>query len=353
MVSSTPVGVAMEGVERRYGDEIVLNGIDLMVEPGECVALLGPSGCGKTTLLRAVAGLDAIDGGEIRVGGELFSSPGSTVPPERRGIGMVFQDGALFPHLSVARNVGFGLPKPERRSSRRIDEMLRLVGLDGMHDRLPEELSGGEAQRVALARALAPAPRVLLLDEPFSNLDSVLRRRLRDDVRSIVRDSGVTTLFVTHDRDEAFRLGDQVAVMRAGVIAQLGPPAQLYRRPADPWIADFLGDARWCHGHVVDGRFDSQFGSLTVAGRGDGPARLLVRPEDLVVVSRGDGAAAGGMDAVVVDVEFAGATWFVTAAGEAGYAIVVRVPGDHAPPVVGSTIRVTRRAVDAVVMDPS
>ena len=210
--------------------------------PGAIVALLGPSGCGKTTLLRTIAGLERLDGGEVRIGDAVVSGPGAHVPPERRRVGMVFQDWALFPHLTVAQNVGYGLPRVDRRGPR-VEAALAMVGLAGLGDRSPGTLSGGQQQRVALARALAPEPGVLLLDEPFSNLDSALRVQVRTEVHQLLADLGVTTVFVTHDQEEAFVLGDEVAVMHEGAIVQQAEPATLYARPATPWVATFVGDA--------------------------------------------------------------------------------------------------------------
>jgi iron(III) transport system ATP-binding protein len=226
------VSLRTSGIERTFGAEEVLRGIDLVAASGEVVALLGESGSGKTTLLRCIAGLDRPDAGTVEVGRRCVVGPGLDVPTERRGIGMVFQDGALFPHLDVGTNVGYGLPRGERRGPR-VGEMLELVGLAGAERRMPDTLSGGQRQRVALARALAPRPGLLLLDEPFSNLDASLRARLRAEVRSLLVDLGITSLFVTHDQEEAFLLGDSLAVIRDGRIAQQASPRDVpaARRP--------------------------------------------------------------------------------------------------------------------------
>ena len=212
-------GVDVRGVHKSFGTTAVLRDVDLDVPSGSVVALLGPSGCGKTTLLRIIAGLEAPDAGEVRVGGRLLTGPATSVPPEHRRVGMVFQDWGLFPHLTVAQNVGYGLPRGERRGAR-VDEALELVGLVGLGHRSPTTLSGGQQQRVALARALAPRPSVLLLDEPFSNLDAALRVQVRGEVHRLLRELGVTTVFVTHDQEEAFVLGDEVAVMSEGRVVQ-------------------------------------------------------------------------------------------------------------------------------------
>jgi ABC-type Fe3+/spermidine/putrescine transport system ATPase subunit len=238
--------VSLSGISVAYatdgGDSVAaVTAADLDIEAGSIVALLGPSGCGKTSLLRAIAGLESPTAGSASIGGATVSSHGSGkrqwVNPEKRNVGMVFQDGALFPHLTVAQNIVFGLRAMRKELSRaevlaRVDELLDLVDLQGFGDRLPNTLSGGQQQRVALARSLAPQPKVLLLDEPFSALDTSLRVQVRAEVARIVRDVGVTTVFVTHDQDEAFVLGDKVAVMQAGNIEQFGTPDELYRSPA-------------------------------------------------------------------------------------------------------------------------
>jgi iron(III) transport system ATP-binding protein len=295
--------VAIEGVAKSYGDVRVLDSIDLEVDEAEVVVLLGPSGCGKTTLLRLVAGLDTVDRGEISLGGRVVSAAGVHVLPEQRQVGLVFQDGALFPHLTVGENVGFGLPRSQRRSSGRIDELLELVGLAGRGEDRPDELSGGQRQRVALARALAPSPGVLLLDEPFSNLDAALRVQLRDEVARLVREAGTTSVFVTHDRAEAFALADRVAVMSEGRLEQVGAPLDLYARPATPWIATFVGD-----GTLIDAISDGSYATTPVGrvelveGSPRGPVRVLVRPEQVVV--RFDASGTGRS----IRVESAGST---------------------------------------------
>jgi iron(III) transport system ATP-binding protein len=280
--------LAVDGLVKVFGPARVLDRVGLSAPAGRVVALLGPSGCGKTTLLRCIAGLERPDAGEVRLDGRPLSSPDVFVPPERRRIGMVFQDGALFPHLSVAGNVGYGLSRGERRGTR-VAEALALVDLAGFGDRMPASLSGGQAQRVALARALVTRPSVLLLDEPFSNLDTVLRIQIRAEVQRLLADLGVTAVFVTHDQEEAFVVGDEVAVMLAGAIVQQAAPAELYRAPASRAVAGFLGDANLLHGVAASGLADTAIGRVPLRAELRGDVDVLLRPEQLRV-SAGAGA---------------------------------------------------------------
>lgn len=292
--------VELRNVTKRFGAVVATDRVSLTVPPGTITALLGPSGCGKTTTLRLVAGFTAPDEGEIEVGDTVVTGGGVFVPPERRRVGVVFQQLALFPHLDVAGNVAYGLrswARPARRA--RVAELLELVGLAGMEHRLPNELSGGQAQRVAVARALAPKPAVVLLDEPFSSLDVSRRDEVRAEVRRILRAEGATGLLVTHDQDEALVLGDQVAVMLGGRIAQTGPPDEVYGRPGTPAVAEFLGEANLFAGDVRDGLLHTVIGPVEVDAP-DGPATGLVRPEDL------DLQLAPGSRCRVVDVEYFG-----------------------------------------------
>lgn len=277
---ASAVALRLHGVTRRFGPVLAVDGVDLDVAAGSLTALLGPSGCGKTTVLRLVAGLLVPDAGTIAIAGTTVAGPGIDVPPERRQVGMVFQDHALFPHLDVRANVAFGLVRAAAAArDRRVDEVLELVGLGGYGTRRTDELSGGQAQRVALARALAPAPRLLLLDEPFSRLDATLRAAVRDEVRAILREARQTALLVTHDQDEALAMADRVAVMADGRVHQAADPRTLYRAPATRFVAEFVGD-----GDVLPGRRAGRFLVDTPLGRLASTSALDV--DDLVVVVR-------------------------------------------------------------------
>jgi iron(III) transport system ATP-binding protein len=271
--------IRLENATKRFGDVAAVDRASFCVERGEVVALLGPSGCGKTTLLRLVAGFERPDEGIVEIdGGIVASSSGAWVPPERRRVGMVFQDYALFPHLTVAENVGFGLPRRTRPG--RVPELLGIVGLEAHGRRYPHELSGGQQQRVALARALAPAPELVLLDEPWSNVDPFLRESLRTEVVDIIRPLGVTVVLVTHDREEAFSLADRIALMREGQVVQEGTSEELYFEPVSRWAAEFVGAGNVLTGRVVHGVVETPIGSFPANGASaDGSARVLVRPE--------------------------------------------------------------------------
>ncbi len=285
------VAIDMCDLRVSYDGPEVLRGVSLRVEPGEQVALLGPSGCGKTTLLRTIAGLERLSDGTIHLGDRLVSSRTTHLPPERRRVGLVFQDWALFPHLSVARNIAYGLPRSERGSARalgrRVGETLELVGLEGLADRAPHTLSGGQQQRVALARALAPRPGVLLLDEPFSNLDASLRSEIRTEVHRILAELDVTAVFVTHDQDEAFVLGDRVAVMRNGSVVQWGTPTEVYAHPVDPWVARFVGEANLVVGTATGSQAQTVIGTVPLDRPTEGGVQVLLRPEDLDLTPSG------------------------------------------------------------------
>ena len=280
----SPEGSALRtlALTKHFGPVVAVDAVDLTVPSGEFLAVLGPSGCGKTTLLRLVAGFERPDAGGIEIAGAAVSGPRRHVPPERRRIGMVFQESALFPHLDVEANIGFGLPR--RGRAERVAELVALVGLAGLQRRMPHELSGGQQQRVALARALAPDPALVLLDEPFSALDATLRSQLRGEVREILRAAGATTVFVTHDQGEALEISDRIAVMRAGRIEQVSTPDELYLRPVNRFVAGFVGEANLLRGEVRHGEVQTIVGRFRAANgaMADGTqAEVLLRPEQL------------------------------------------------------------------------
>jgi len=310
MTPSPNYGATVELIDvvKDYAGHRALTGVSLSVRPGEFVALLGPSGCGKTTALRALSGLEQVNGGSILIDGVDVVD----VPVNKRDIGMVFQSYSLFPHLTAIENVEFGLrmrkiPTADRRT--RATEALDLVGLHHLAGRYAHQLSGGQQQRIALARALVTRPRVLLLDEPLSALDAKVRVQLRDEIRRIQTDMGITTLFVTHDQEEALAVADRVAVMREGNIEQIGTPEELYTAPASAFVAGFVGLSNRMPATLSDGRvtlYGETLGVLgcpQVNGRANGPVLALVRPEDLFLVSAG---TPGGIEATVVASSFLG-----------------------------------------------
>ena len=267
---------------KRFGDVVAVEDVTLELRSGEFLGVLGPSGCGKTTLLRLVAGFERPDAGGVEIDGRVVAGPRRHVPPEGRRIGMVFQESALFPHLDVAGNIGFGLPRRGRET--RVAELVALVGLAGLQQRMPHELSGGQQQRVALARALAPDPALILFDEPFSSLDATLRSQLHGEVRDILRAAGATSLFVTHDQSEALEISDRIAVMRAGRIEQISTPDELYLRPVNRFVAGFVGEANLLPGEVRHGEVQTLVGRFRAGddALADGArAEVLLRPEQL------------------------------------------------------------------------
>jgi iron(III) transport system ATP-binding protein len=335
---STVDDLVVSGVGKSYGSLPVLTGVDLVVPAGTLAAVLGRSGCGKTTLLRLVAGFDRPDAGSIRIGGRTVVDATTCLPPERRHVGYVTQDGTLFPHLTVAANIAFGLPRGARRDGRRVHELLELVGLDAKYaKRHPHELSGGQQQRVALARALAPKPGIVLLDEPFSSLDAELRESTRRAVAAALEAAGTTAVLVTHDQGEALSLASQVAVMWDGVIAQVAEPTELYRKPANSRIAGFVGDAVLLPAQLIGGMAECVLGRLAVpAGHADGPSDVLIRPEQIVIGGNGNGRRARVLGATFYGHD---ATVRLELADD-GTTVTARPPG-HGVPRVGQDVTLT------------
>ncbi len=291
-----PTGLQVEGVRHVFGERAVVDDASFTVAPAEIFCLLGPSGCGKTTLLRIIAGLETLQHGRIVVNGRVMAdSAGIDVPPESRSMTLLFQDFALFPHLTVMRNVAFGLSDltAETRRERSL-EVLDQVGMLGHAERYPHELSGGEQQRVALARARAPRPRVMMLDEPFSNLDLSLRSQLRDLVLHVIKGTTASSVIVTHDPEEAMFMGDRIAVMRDGRIVQQGTPEELYDRPESIFVAELFSDVNRIRSVVMGGRIETALGAIAAIGLADGTeVEALVRPESLVLGPVEDGVASG------------------------------------------------------------
>ncbi|MER6827599.1 ABC transporter ATP-binding protein [Streptosporangium sp. NPDC000563] len=334
----------LRGLARRYGSVAALDGVDLTVPSGTLTAVLGPSGCGKTTLLRCVAGFERLDAGEITVDGRVVAGPAAHTPPQRRQIVIVPQEGALFPHLSVRENVGYGLSRAERRGDR-IEEALSLVGLAGYGDRMPHQMSGGQQQRVAVARAMAPRPSLILLDEPFSALDAGLRAELRHDVRAALRADRATGILVTHDQGEALSTADQIAVMREGVIVQSGSPTDVYHRPADAWVAAFVGEAILLSAQDEPGHHGdpavlrTALGPVVVAELppGGGALTVLVRPEQVRITTP---PAPQAVIATVVGDDFHGHDALVTLSLSDGTHVIARVTAPTEPMTVGDRVGV-------------
>lgn len=318
----------VDNIHLGYGEGLVIRGLSFGLEKGEIGCLLGASGCGKTTALRAIAGFEPLTDGEIRIGGRLASSKTRRMAPEKRSVGMVFQDHALFPHLTVAANISFGLRKISRdERERRILELMELTGLHGLGHRYPDELSGGQQQRVALARALAPSPDVLLMDEPFSNLDTRLRRRMGEEIRNILKDRGTATLIVTHDQLEAFALADKVGLLKDGRMLQWDSPYQLYHQPATHYVAAFTGRGSYLKARVDGDRLIHALGtSQAPASRPPGDElALLIRPDDIR-------PEASGRSARVLGRQFQGAQILYRLVLDSGEEIAALFPShdDHA-----------------------
>ena len=331
----TPLGdpvLELEDVVKQFGPETAVSGVDLTVHEGELLTLLGPSGCGKTTTLRTLAGLEAPTTGEIRVADEVVASDDSFVDPEDRDVGMVFQEFALFPHLTVAENVAFGLTDAdEAATEERVEELLDLVGLGEYGDRSPTDLSGGQRQRVALARSLAPEPDVLLLDEPFSNLDVRLRVEMREEVRRILKEASVTAISVTHDQEEALSISDRVAVMNDGQIEQVAAPGELFEHPESRFVASFIGQAAFLPARIEGDRirtaidsFDRSLLKGLTDDYVDTDVDVLVRPDDL----RASPTTEAGADGKVIQRQYTGPSFVYHV--ELGDGSVVRCLHNHA-----------------------
>lgn len=283
-MTATPPRLEVQNLTRVYDGKTVVDDVSLTIGAGQVTCLLGPSGCGKSTTLRMIAGVDMQDRGRILVDGALVCDTVFRVPPERRSIGLMFQDFALFPHLSVAENIAFGLPRRDGARMARVDELLERVALAGFGAKYPHELSGGEQQRVALARALAPRPRILLMDEPFSGLDERLRDGIRDDTLALLKEEGTAVLLVTHEPHEAMRMADEIALMRAGRVVQQGAPYNLYNAPVDRAAAAFFSDVNILEGRVQGALTQTPFGEFLTPGLADGTeVEIVIRPQHLKI----------------------------------------------------------------------
>ncbi|MFW6435557.1 MAG: ABC transporter ATP-binding protein [Halovenus sp.] len=319
-------------VTKVFGEETAIADVSFAVREGELLTLLGPSGCGKTTTLRMIAGLADPTSGTIRLAGETVAGAGTAVAPENRDVGLVFQEFALFPHLTVGENIAFGLTEADDSAqSERVQEMLELVDLEGYEDRNPESLSGGERQRVALARSLAPEPDVLLLDEPFSNLDVRLRIEMRQEVRRILKEAGVTAISVTHDQEEALSISDRVAIMNDGHVEQIGRPEDVFGHPESRFVASFLGQASFIAGEVVDGGVDTALGLLendqldgSIEAYRGAAVDVLVRPDDL----RAKPCPSADTDGEIVHRQYTGPSFVYRVAMDSGD--VVHCQHNHA-----------------------
>jgi iron(III) transport system ATP-binding protein len=282
MPDRPPIRLEVSNLSRSFGGRSVVEGVSLSVAAGQVTCLLGPSGCGKSTTLRMIAGVERADAGEVRLDGQTVAGPGVHVPPEVRSVGLMFQDFALFPHLTVAENVGFGLRIDRAEKARRVDALLEKVDLTGFGPKHPHQLSGGEQQRVALARALAPNPRVMLMDEPFSGLDNRLRDGIRDRTLELLKEAGTAVLLVTHEPDEAMRMADEIALMRGGRIVQKGAPYNVYNAPVDKAAAAFFSDVNVIRGTSRGALTETPFGAFLTPGHKDGAeVEIVIRPQHL------------------------------------------------------------------------
>ena len=343
--------LSLQRIACRYDDAVVVDNVSFTLQAGQIACLLGPSGCGKTTTLRAIAGLEPLTAGSIHIAGQEVSRAGNMVAPEKRGLGMVFQDHALFPHLSVGQNVGFALRNESREARRqRVAECLEMVRLSGMEARFPHELSGGQQQRVALARALAPRPRLILLDEPFASLDLDLRRQLNQELRDILLHEGITGVIVTHDQEEAFAIATHVGIMRAGQMIQWDSPYNIYHSPITRFVAEFAGAGAFLEGTVLPGEqvatVAGELGSHRPLGYPAGsPVTVLLRPEDVVVDEEGP------LQTSVIHRVFTGPNILYRLALENGEQLTC-LTGSHENIPIGASMRVRIAAKHLVLFSP-
>lgn len=320
-----------------------VQGVSFDLAQGEILGLLGPSGCGKTTLLRLIAGFEIPQSGQIQIGARVVAGAGQPIPPEERDVGLVFQDFALFPHLTLLQNILFGLRGWGRRESQdRVQTLIKLVGLQGMESRYPHELSGGQQQRVALARALAPQPSVILLDEPLSNLDAQVRIRLRQEIRGILKETGTSAIFVTHDQEEALAISDRVAVMCQGAIEQLDHPEQVYRHPASRFVARFVAQANFLPGSLQDQHWDSEVGRLCLPQVSSSlpEGELMIRQEELEIHPDEQGVV------WIQDRQFLGREYRYSLTTASGLELQARCPSAFP---IGSRVQVTLPESDGVI----
>jgi iron(III) transport system ATP-binding protein len=331
--------IDVKNIECKYRQQTIVKDLSLHVNQGSLVCLLGPSGCGKTTVLRAIAGFEPVHHGTIHINDQEVSRPGFTLVPEKRQLGMVFQDYALFPHMTVLENISFGLRKlgkTEQQATAR--EMLSVVGMNEYGERYPHELSGGQQQRIALARALAPHPKAILMDEPFSNLDVEMRKRLSSEVRNILKNRGITGIMVTHDQDEAFALGDSVGVMKDGRILQWDTPFNLYHEPADRFVADFIGQGVFIDGVMVTpNQIRTEFGIVNADRAYNWPeestVEILLRPDDVVYDPE------GSLQGKITEKAFKGAEIMYTLQLDTGTKILSLFPS-HEDFMVGDKVNI-------------
>jgi iron(III) transport system ATP-binding protein len=323
------IALRCQGLTKRYGDVVAVEGVDITLIAGETLGLVGPSGCGKTTLLRLLAGLEVPNGGTIEAGGKILAGPGVMLPPEQRRVGIVFQDFALFPHLTVVENIVFGLKGESVDRAMRTQHLLDLVGIADFRDRMPDQLSGGEQQRVALARALAAEPEVLLMDEPFSNLDPDLRIRVRHEIKEVLERAGVAVAFVTHDQEEALFMADRIAVMRRGKIEQVDSPERIFHHPSSIFVGSFLGTADFLPAWIENGTLVTEIGpadapvpvgpGIDMPPDGD-PIQIMIRPDDLIL--RADNPGHG----IVIERTFTGPSFLYSVRLDSGTECRVLAP---------------------------